>query len=64
MWCSAPVGYGDLSMQCAAQVGLLKYAKLNVVARKRSGRPKKTLDKVLVDDRKKLGMESTGSESF
>ena len=38
--------------------------KLNVVARKRSGRPKKTLDKVLVDDRKKLGMESTGSESF
>ena len=31
--------------------------KLNVVAQKRPGRPKKTWDEVLVDDRKKLGMD-------
>ena len=31
---------------------------LNVVACKRPGRPKKTWDEVLVDDRKKLGMDS------
>ena len=32
--------------------------KLNVVAPKRRSRPKKTLDEVLVDDRKKLRMDS------
>ena len=31
--------------------------KLSVVAQKRRGRPKKTWDEVLVDDRKKLGMD-------
>ena len=34
-----------------------KVRKLNVVAQKRPGRPKKTWDEVLVDDRKKLGMD-------
>ena len=32
--------------------------KLNVVAQKRSGRPKKSWDEVLENDRKKLGMDS------
>ena len=33
---------------------IAKVRKLNVVAQKRPGRPKKTWDEVLVDDRKKL----------
>ena len=36
---------------------IAKVCKLNVVAQKRPGRPKKTWDEVLVDDRKKLGMD-------
>ena len=36
---------------------------LNVVAHKRPGRPKKTWDEVLVDDRKKLGMESADPQN-
>ena len=35
---------------------MAKVRKLNVVAQKRSGRPKKTWNEVLVDDRKKLRM--------
>ena len=34
--------------------GIAKVRKLNVVAQKRPGRPKKTWDEVLMDDRKKL----------
>ena len=37
---------------------IAKVRKLNVVAQKRPGRPKKTWDEVQVDDRKKLGMDS------
>ena len=37
--------------------------KLIVVARKGSGKPKKTWDEVLVDDRKKLGMESADTQN-
>ena len=37
--------------------------KLNEVARKRRGSPKKTWDEVLVDDRKKLGMESADPQN-
>ena len=37
--------------------------KLNVVERKRPCRPKKTWDEVLVDDRKKLGMESADPQN-
>ena len=36
---------------------IAKVRKLNVVAQKRPGRPKKTWDEVLMDDRKKLGMD-------
>ena len=36
---------------------IAKVRELNVVAQKRSGRPKKTWNEVLVDDRKKLGMD-------
>ena len=36
---------------------IAKVFKLNVVAQKRPGRPKKTCNEVLVDDRKKLGMD-------
>ena len=43
---------------CSAQHRLdCQGTKLNVVAQKRPGRPKKTWDEVLVDDRKKLGMD-------
>ena len=37
---------------------IAKVRKLKIVAQKRPGRPKKTWDEVLVDDRKKLGMDS------
>ena len=36
---------------------IAKVRKLNVVAQKRPGRPKKMWDEVLMDDRKKLGMD-------
>ena len=37
--------------------------KLNVVALKRSGRPRKSWDEVLENDRKKLGMDSADPQS-
>ena len=40
-----------------------KVRKLNVVAQKRPGRPKKTWDEMLVDDRKKLGMDSADPQN-
>ena len=42
---------------------IAKVRKLNVVAQKRPGRPKKTWDEVLVDDRKKLGMDSANPQN-
>ena len=39
-------------------VWIAEVCKLNVVAQKRPGRPKKTWDEVLVNDRKELGMDS------
>ena len=36
---------------------------LYVVAQKRRGTPKKTWDEVLVDDRKKLGMDSADPQN-
>ena len=42
---------------------IAKVHKLNVVAQKRPGRPKKTWDEVLVDDRKKLGMDSADPQN-
>ena len=32
--------------------------KLNIVAQKRSGKPRKSWDEVLLDDKKKLGMDA------
>ena len=43
---------------------IAKVRKLNVVAQKRPGRPKKTWDAVLVDDRKKLGMDFTYPQNY
>ena len=43
---------------------IAEVCKLNVVARKRRGQPKKTWDEVLVDDRKKLGMESADPQNL
>ena len=40
-----------------------KVRKLNVVAQKRPGRAKKTWAEVLVDDRKKLGMDSAAPQN-
>ena len=37
--------------------------RLNEVAKKRSDRPKKPWDEVLVDDRKKLGMDSVDPQN-
>ena len=37
---------------------IAEVCKLNVVAQKRSGRPRKSWDEVLENDRKKLGMDS------
>ena len=37
--------------------------KLNVVAQKRLGRPKEMWDEVLVDDKKKLGMDSADPQN-
>ena len=37
--------------------------KLNVVAQKRSGRPRKSWDEVLENDRKKLGMDSANPQN-
>ena len=42
---------------------IAKVRKLNVVAQKRPGRPKKTWDEVLMDDRKKLGMDSANLQN-
>ena len=46
-------GYVERNTSWIAEV-----RKLNVVAQKRCDRSKKTWDEVLVDDRKKLGMDS------
>ena len=46
-----------------AQHRLVAELQLNIVARKRHGKPKKTWDEVLVDDRKKLGMESADPQN-
>ena len=45
------------------QAGLLKCAKLIVVAQKRPGRSGNTWGEVLVDDRKKLGMDSADPQN-
>ena len=37
--------------------------KLNLFAQKRTDKPKKTWDEVLVDDRKKLEMDSAGPQN-
>ena len=42
---------------------IAKVRKLNVVAQKRPGKPKKTWDEALVDDRKKLGMDSADPQN-
>ena len=42
---------------------IAKERKLNVFAQKRPGRPKKTWREVLVDDRKKLGMDSADPQN-
>ena len=42
---------------------ITKIRKLNVVAQKRPGRPKKTWDEVLMDDRRKLGMDSADPQN-
>ena len=42
---------------------IVEVRKLNVVAQKRSGRPRKSLDEVLENDRKKLGMDSADPQN-
>ena len=46
-----------------SQAGLLRCTKLIVVARKRLGRSMNTWVEVLVDDRKKLGMDSADPQN-
>ena len=42
---------------------IAEVCKLNVVAQKRSGRPRKSWDEVLENDRKKLGMDSADPQN-
>ena len=42
---------------------IAKVRKVNVVAQKRPGRPKKTWDEVLTDERKKLGIDSADPQN-
>ena len=51
-------GVGERSTGWIAEV-----RKLNVVAQKRSGRPRKSWDEVLENDRKKLGMDSADPQN-
>ena len=37
--------------------------KLNIVAQKRSGKPRKSWDEVLLEDRKKLGMDTADPQN-
>ena len=46
-----------------SQAGLLKCAKLILVAQKRPCRPQKTWVEVLLDDRKKLGLDSADPQN-
>ena len=42
---------------------IAEVCKLNVVAQKRSGRPRKSLDEMLENNRKKLGMDSADPQN-
>ena len=42
---------------------IAEVCKQNVVAQKRPGRPKKMWDEVLVDEEKKLGMDSADTQN-
>ena len=42
---------------------IARVRKLNIVAQKRSGKPRKSWDEVLLDDRKKLGMDSADPQN-
>ena len=42
---------------------IAKICKLNIVAQKRSGKPRKSWDEVLVDDRKKLGIDTADPQN-
>ena len=49
---------------CRVQQGwIAEVHKLNVVAQKRPSRPRKTWDGVLLNDRKKLGMDSADPQN-
>ena len=51
-------GHVECSKGWIAQV-----RKLNIAAQKRSGKPKKSWDEVLLDDRKKLGMDTADPQN-
>ena len=51
-------GHVERSKGLIAQV-----RKLNIVAQKRSGKPRKSWDEVLLDDRKKLGMDTADPQN-
>ena len=42
---------------------IAQVCKLNIVAQKRSGKPRKSWDEVLLDDRKKLGMDTADPQN-
>ena len=51
-------GHAERSKGWIAQV-----CKLNIVAQRRSGKPRKSWDEVLLDDRKKLGMDTADPQN-
>ena len=56
--------FEHVKIKIAVQAGLLKYANQIVVAQKRPGRSKKMWDEMLVDEIKKLGMESSDHQNL
>ena len=56
--------FEHVKIKIAVQAGLLKYANQIVVAQKRPGRSKKMWDEMLVDEIKKLGMDSSDHQNL
>ena len=61
MWCSAPVGwFGHVERSTG---WIAEVLKLKCGCTERSGRPRKSWDEVLENDRKKLGMDSADPQN-
>ena len=57
------ITYKKLSFSKCCRTFIQCVRKLNVVAQKRSGRPRKSWDEVIKNDRKKLDMDSADHQN-